>query len=129
MISHLNSFRYVEVDGEIHETLFQEFDVVYAIKNSHVKEKKPKISMSSFKQAKDVVESRHPDVWVRVLELPTQRDKCGLGFKFDPEWKNREKNGTPETQQAIRPITFISVGKRKERMHVLWKMKWIVIMI
>lgn len=114
MISHLNSFRYIEVEGEIHETPFQAFDVVHAIKIPHIEEKKQKISMSSFKQAQAVVESGDPEGWGRVLELPTQKDKCGLEFKFDQEQRNREKNGTPETQQAIDPIKFINAGKSKE---------------
>lgn len=114
VISHLNSFRYIEVEGEIHETPFQAFDIVHAIKIPHVEEKKLEISMSSFKQAQAVVEFGHPEGWCRVLELPTQKDKCGLGFKFDQEWRNQKNNSTPETQQATGPIKFISVGKSKE---------------
>ncbi|XP_050877660.1 uncharacterized protein LOC127081452 [Lathyrus oleraceus] len=114
VIRHLNSFRYVEVEGEIHETPFQAFEVVHAIKIPHVKEKKPEISMSSFKQAQAVMESEHPEGWGRVLELPTRKDKCGLGFKFDQEWRNQKKNSTPETQQAVGPIKFISAGKSTE---------------
>ncbi|XP_050916439.1 uncharacterized protein LOC127131569 [Lathyrus oleraceus] len=114
VISHLNSFRYVEVEGEIHETPFQAFDVVHAIKIPHVEEKKLEISMSSFKQAQAIMESGHPEGWGRVLELPTQKDKCGLGFKFDQEWMNQKKNSTPETQQATGPIKFIIAGKNKE---------------
>src|ERR1044072_8081040 len=36
--------------------------------------------MASYKQAQAVVESGHPEGWGRVLELPTQTDKRGLGF-------------------------------------------------
>ena len=32
MVSHLTSFRYVEVEGEIHETPFQAFETVQVIK-------------------------------------------------------------------------------------------------
>lgn len=100
VISRLNSFRYVEVEGEIHEIPFQAFDVVHAIKIPHV--------------VHAVMESEHPEGWGRVLELPTQKDKCGLGFKFDQEWRNQKKNSTPETQQVVGPIKFISAGKSTE---------------
>lgn len=70
--------------------------------------------MLSFKQAQVVVESGHPEDWGRVLELPTQKDNCGLGFKFDQEWRNQKNNSTPETQQATGPIKFISARKSKE---------------
>lgn len=113
-MSHLNSFRYIKVEGEIHETPFQAFDTVHAIKIPHIEEKKPEISMSSFKQAQAILESGHLEGWGRVLELPTQKDKCGLGFKFDQEWRNQKNNSTLETQQAAGPINFISAWKSKE---------------
>ena len=31
IVSHLTSFLYVEIEGEIHETLFQAFETVHAV--------------------------------------------------------------------------------------------------
>ncbi|XP_050877813.1 uncharacterized protein LOC127081614 [Lathyrus oleraceus] len=51
IVSHLSSFRYVEVEGEIHETPFQAF------------------------------EAGHTEGWRRVLDLPPKFDKFSLGFR------------------------------------------------
>lgn len=40
MVSHLASFRYVEVEGEIHETPFQAFEVVSMVMVPPAKEVK-----------------------------------------------------------------------------------------
>ncbi|XP_050920255.1 uncharacterized protein LOC127137890 [Lathyrus oleraceus] len=63
-VSHLAFFRYVEVEGEFHETPFQAFEVVQVIKTPSPEEKKPTIPMSSLKEARVVVEAGHPKVGV-----------------------------------------------------------------
>ena len=59
MISHLNSFRYVELDGEFIETPFQHFEEVpqdVAVTKAVPKITRPPLRMSSMKDAKAMVE-------------------------------------------------------------------------
>ena len=50
------------------------------VRTPHQEVKKNEVSMASCRQAQEVVESGHPEGWGRVLDLPTQKDKKGLGF-------------------------------------------------
>lgn len=62
MVSHLESFRYIEVGGEIHETHFQAFEVVSMVMAPPVKEsKKAELSMASWKDVKSVIKICHPE--------------------------------------------------------------------
>ena len=62
MVSHLNSFKYVDMDGELIETLFQNFEVIpQKIGVSKSTSIAPKITkdpprMASLKEARAVVE-------------------------------------------------------------------------
>ena len=47
MVSHLTSFRYVEVEGEIIETPFQAFETVNTLKTPHSEEIKPEAPIIS----------------------------------------------------------------------------------
>lgn len=47
------------------------------------------ISMESFKEAKAVVESGHPEGWGRVLDLPAKFDKFGLGYHPDQQGRGK----------------------------------------
>lgn len=80
MVSHLTSYQYIEVEGEVHETQFQAFEAVQMIKTSRSKDKRLAVSMSSFKDAIAVVENAHPEGWGHVLDLPFKYDKLGIGF-------------------------------------------------
>ncbi|KAI5387225.1 hypothetical protein KIW84_073389 [Lathyrus oleraceus] len=51
LVSHLSSFKYVEVDGEIHETLCQAFETVSLEGVAFAEQKKPSASIASYKQA------------------------------------------------------------------------------
>ena len=51
IVSHLSSFRYVEVEGEIHETPCQAFETVQVFRVPHQEDKNSKVSMSSYRQA------------------------------------------------------------------------------
>lgn len=56
MVSHLASFWYVEVGGEIHETPFQAFEVVNMVIVTPVKKaKKVECPMASWKDLKTVI--------------------------------------------------------------------------
>ncbi|XP_058726220.1 uncharacterized protein LOC131597546 [Vicia villosa] len=49
IVSHLSSFRYVEIEGEIHKTPFQAFEAVNAVKTPLCELKKPETFMSFLK--------------------------------------------------------------------------------
>ena len=51
IVSHMSNFRYVEVEGEIHETLCQAFETVQVVRDPHQEDKKPEASMVSYRQA------------------------------------------------------------------------------
>ena len=70
MISHLNSLRYVEMDGEFIETPFQNFEEVPQIMDiaettdSPLKVTKSPLKMASLKDARPVVEEGGSTIWV-----------------------------------------------------------------
>lgn len=80
MVSQLSSYRYIEVEGEVHETPCQDFEAVQVVNIPHSEKKKSVVTMSSLKDAKVVVEPGHPEGWGRVLDLPPKFDKLGLGY-------------------------------------------------
>ena len=56
MVSHLDSFRYVDVGGEIHETPFQAFEVVRVVMAPPVEEaKNVEFPMASLKDALTII--------------------------------------------------------------------------
>ncbi|KAI5409972.1 hypothetical protein KIW84_055439 [Lathyrus oleraceus] len=57
LVSNLSTFKYVEVEGEIHETLCQAFEAVQIKDPAPVEEVKAGASISSFKQAQALVDS------------------------------------------------------------------------
>lgn len=83
LVSQLSSFRYIEVGGEIHETPFQAFEIATVLMAPlHDKgSKKSELSMSSLKDTKAMIEAGHPEGWGRVLEMPINIDKSGLGYQ------------------------------------------------
>lgn len=101
MVSHLTMFRYVEVEGEVHETPFQAFEVVQMINIPCPEVKKPVVSISSLKDVKVMIETGHPEGWGRVLDLPPMFNKMDLGYT-PPKTTSGSK-----TQNTIK---FTSVG-------------------
>lgn len=80
MVSHLASFRYVEVGCEVHETPFQAFKVVNMEMVSSVKEvTNVEFPMVSWKDYRTVIEAGLLEVWGRVLEFPVNKYCSGLG--------------------------------------------------
>ena len=64
IMSDLTSFRYVEVEGEIHETPFQAFETVHAVNFPPSEQKrKPGTVMSSIRDARAVVENDNHEGW------------------------------------------------------------------
>ena len=84
MVSHLNSFWYMEMDGEFIETPYQTFEV---ISPAGVKDVSaiPKITktphkMTSLKDAKSTIEEGGSTIWGPLPDIPYKSDKFGLGF-------------------------------------------------
>jgi hypothetical protein len=100
LVSHLSSFKYVEVDGEIHETLCQAFETVALEKVAYAEQRKPGASITSYKQAKEVVDSGKAEGWGKMVDLPVKEDKFGVGY----EPLQAEQNG------QAGPSTFTSAG-------------------
>ena len=82
MVSHLNSFRYIEMDGEFIETPFQHFEEVLPIAaaaETAVEENVP-LRMASLKDARAVVQKGECANWGRLPDFTQKTDKFGLGF-------------------------------------------------
>ncbi|KAI5386852.1 hypothetical protein KIW84_073120 [Lathyrus oleraceus] len=104
LVSHLSAFKYVEVEGEIHETLCQAFEAVQVKDATPVEEVKAGASISSYKQAQALVNSGVAPGWGRLLDLPMKEDKFGIGYQ--PALTST--TSTPQTRQG--PITLSSAG-------------------
>ena len=71
--------------------------------------------MSSYRQAQAIVRSGNPEGWGRVFDLPTQKDKRGLGFIAN----QGRSVATPEGQSIPPPIRFVSGGTIQEEAHAV----------
>lgn len=82
LVSQISSFWYVEVDGEIHETPFQAFEIANMLMNplNGRTSKKFELPMSSLKDAQTIIKAGHPKGWGRILELPVNKNRSGLGY-------------------------------------------------
>ena len=84
MISHLNSFRYMELYGEFIETPFQHFEEVYKeIAATKAVPSVPRITrplpqMSSLKDARAIVEEGGSTIWGQLPDFPFKSDKFAL---------------------------------------------------
>ena len=102
MVSHLNSFKYVEMDGEFIETPCQDFEVVPPMvatsKFSSDLSKAVKVvpKLVSFRDARAVVEEGSCDTWGQIPEIPFKVDKYGLGFTIKAQKEVRHaRAGNP----------------------------------
>ena len=102
MVSHLNSFKYVEMDGEFIETPCQAFEVVppmvAATKCSSDESKDVKVipKMGSVKDARAEIEEGNCDTWGQLLDIPFKADKFGLGFTVKAQKEvRRARAGNP----------------------------------
>jgi hypothetical protein len=100
LVSHLSSFKYVEMDGEIHETLCQAFETIASEKVAFVEQKKPGALIASYKQALEVVNSGNAEGWGKMVEMPVKEDKFGIGYQ------------PLQSEQGVQkgPSTFTSAG-------------------
>lgn len=65
--------------------------------------------MSFLKDAKTVVEAGHPEGWGKVLELPVNKDRSGLGYQSCQVAQQKILTAA-EKQVLLLLDTFISVG-------------------
>ena len=106
MVSHLNPFKYVEMDGKFIETPCQAFDVVPPMvataKFSSNVSKAVKVmpKMVSFRDARAAVEEGSCDTWGQLSEIPFKANKCGLGFTIKAQ---KEVTCT----RAAKPLLYI----------------------
>ena len=76
MVSHLNSSRYVELDGEFIETPFKHFkEVPHTVPATKTVSQVPKITrpplkMSSLKDARSVIKEGGCTIWGQLLDIP-----------------------------------------------------------
>ncbi|XP_050875021.1 uncharacterized protein LOC127078622 [Lathyrus oleraceus] len=82
VVSHLTSFQYVEGEGEIREVLFQSFEVINVemVCPARGESKDAESPMVSLKDALTIIKDGHPQGWGRLLELPANKDRTGLGY-------------------------------------------------
>lgn len=110
MVSHLMSFIYVEVEGEVYETRFQSFEVVNVEMVLPLKEvKKFEFPMVSYKDARTLIEAGHPEGWGRVFDLPVNKDRSGLGYHSQPSIVKKPMTNAVEGQVLPLPYIFTSV--------------------
>ncbi|XP_058783353.1 uncharacterized protein LOC131658035 [Vicia villosa] len=85
VVSHVNEYKYIEVNGEFIETPCQTFElvpqVVSSAKHTPTVPKVTRIppTMASLKDAKAVVEEGGCTVWGQLIDVPYKSDKLGLG--------------------------------------------------
>ena len=102
MVSHMNSFRYVEMDGEFIETPCQNFEEVpqtmaatEAVTNLP-RITRPPLKMASLKDAKAVIEGGGSTIWGQLPDIPYKSDKFGLSFSSgDQRVVRRVRAGGP----------------------------------
>ena len=81
MVSHLNSFRYIEMDGEFIETPFQHFEEVpQTLASAETVIEDPPLKMASLKDARAVIEKGEYANWGRLPNFTQKTNKFGLGF-------------------------------------------------
>ena len=86
MVSHLNSFRYVEMDGEFIETPFQHFEEVpQTLASTEIVTEDPPMKMASLKDARAVVEKGGCANWGQLPDFAHKTNKFGLGFTAEAQ--------------------------------------------
>lgn len=121
MVSHLNSFKYVEVEGEFHETPSQNFEIIPPSNPvTKVAPSVPKVTrvpptMDSLKDAKGVIEEGGVTIWFQIPDVPYKFDNFGLGFTSQDQRvvrHARANSGRP-------PNCFTSAGVPKDQVNVV----------
>ena len=114
MIRHLNSFRYVELDGEFIATPFQHFEEVFpevaAAKTMVEVPSVPKhvSRMESLKDAEAMIKEGKSTTWGQLPDFPHKMDKFGLGFTAaGQKAMRRSKAGGPPVKISHHGINVV----------------------
>ena len=109
MVSHLNSFLCVEMDGEFIETPCQNFEEVPQFSAStEVTTSKPPLKMASLKDARAVIEEGGCTNWGQLPDFTHKTDKFGLGFTTGAQRAVRHaRAGRPPLHISNRGINAI----------------------
>jgi hypothetical protein len=100
-VSHLSSFKYVEMDGEIWETPSQAFETV-KVENALFAKEEEKPSISSYKQAAEVVKNGEAPGWGRMMDVSAKKDRFGVGYQ--------PGRGSGQGRGRRTSVTFTSAG-------------------
>ena len=118
MVSHLNSFKYVEMDGEFIETPYHTFEVIaLTIVVAKATPATPKITkdtprMASLKDTRDVIEESGCTIQGWLPDIPYKSDKFGLGFTSSAQKAVRHaRAGGPPLKIRNREVNAIEGDK------------------
>ena len=86
MVSHLNSFRYVEMDGEFIETPCHNFEEVpQTLASTEVVADKPPLNMACLKDTRAAIDQGGCANWGQLPDFTHKTDKFGLGFTAEAQ--------------------------------------------
>ena len=118
MVSHLNSFKYIEMDGQFIETPCQAFEVVppmvASTKCSSDKSKAVKVipKMVSVKDDRAAIEEGNCDTWGKLLDILFKADKFGLGFTVKTQKEERRaRAGKPPLRIGSHEVNAVGDSK------------------
>jgi hypothetical protein len=92
----------VGMDGEKFETLGQAVETV-KVEDAILAGKEKKLSISSYKQAMEVVKNGEALGWGKIIDIVVKADMFGIGYQPDQELSRQNRGRRP-------PFTFVSVG-------------------
>lgn len=93
LVSHLTSFRYIDVKGEITDMPFQSLEVVNMLA-VQPKPELPKLEllMTSWKGAKVIIEVGNAQGWGKLIEMREKWDKFRLGYEPSSDKADHQLN-------------------------------------
>ena len=114
VVSHLNSFRYMEMDGEFIETPCQNFEEVPQILASTetTTSTRSPLKMASLRDARAIVEEGMNTTWGQLPEFIHKTDNFGLGFTSEAQRDvRRARVGGPPLRINNRGVNAIEDSK------------------
>lgn len=110
LVSHLTSFRYIDIEGETIETPFQYLEVVNVF-TVHYMSKLPKLelSMTYLEGAKVIIEIGNAQGWGKLVEVHEKKDNFGLGYQPSLDEANNQviKGHTPLVEETFTSASHI----------------------
>lgn len=102
-VSHLSSFRYIEADEETLEIPFQALEIA-------VVSRRREQSIYPWEKMSKLIKGRNLQGWGKLLEIPENNDRLGLGYKLADEGLQNTTHKKPCPLQE----TFHNVGYKGE---------------